>query len=131
MGSPKNQPEVEQAPGAKGLRFPPRLPNLNTDQPLLTLATWTELTDVEFVYGFGNSTLCAAAEPNADVRCAVKSSLAGSFDQRAKHPPDLIWLRREARPSGVYRNLLLALRKCSGEWSMSNRTASNFLPGAF
>jgi hypothetical protein len=36
--------------------------------------------DIEFVYGFGNSTLWAVAEANTDLRCAVKSSLAGSLD---------------------------------------------------
>lgn len=69
-----------------------------------------ELTDVEFVYGFGNSTLWAVAEPNTDLRWAMKSSLAGSLDQRAKVPLGFSWDWTEARPSDVYRDLLLWLR---------------------
>ena len=41
------------------------------------------------------------AEANTERRYAVKASLAGSLDQRAKVPFGSIWLRTEARPSVV------------------------------
>ena len=43
-----------------------------------------ELTSFEWAYGFGNLMLWTVAEPNADLRCAAKSSLAAALDQRAE-----------------------------------------------
>lgn len=45
-----------------------------------------EFTDVELVYGFGNSMLWAVAVANVWRRWLAKSGLAGSLDQRAKVP---------------------------------------------